>query len=153
MVSFPNEIAPQGSGEIKVKASTSGRGRNFSQSFYIFSNDKKYKKITLKISINTIPKVKIIPGKVSLWGKVGENIEEKVKIIKQKNINFNIKKIIKANGNNIEYKLEQKNPDSFTLIVKNIKKTKGTYYDVIFLKTDNAKVGTIRINVYGNIKE
>jgi len=39
------------------------------------------------------------------------------------------------------------------LIVENLKKGKGHYYDTIYLKTDSKIKPEIKIRVYGNILE
>ncbi|MGM0417835.1 MAG: hypothetical protein ACQEQS_03820 [Thermodesulfobacteriota bacterium] len=65
---------------------------------------------------------------------------------------FNIKDVITANGENIDHTLEKGENGSYTLTVINKKTTKGTYSDMIFLKTDSKVKSTLRINVFGNIK-
>ncbi|MDY0361733.1 MAG: hypothetical protein RBR08_09785 [Desulforegulaceae bacterium] len=140
-------------GEIKVKISTSGRGgQEVEQEFYAYTNDPKNRKVNLKVNANVESIVSIKPDRVHLWGNSGDKISETIKITPEKGYEFKILDIIAANGKEIEYKLEQNQNKSYSITVLNKKKDKGTYSDILFLKTDSKFKPALRINIFGNIK-
>lgn len=118
----------------------------------MYSNDEKHTKIHLEVRGNIISSVSVNPQKVHLWGNADENISKNVSITPIEGFKFNITDITPANGDNIEYKLNKKNNGAFELVITNTKKNKGSYSDILFLKTDNKDRPAIRINIYGNIK-
>jgi len=94
----------------------------------------------------------IKPGKLDLWGKTGQKIEETAIIIPNKKHPFKIKEATAANGIYIKYKLIPIKNGNIKLVVTNTRKKAGKYFDIIFLKTDNKAHSSLRINVFGNIK-
>jgi hypothetical protein len=140
-------------GEIKVKISTSGRGgHEVEEEFYAYTNDNENRKVTLKVKAKIQSVVSITPDRVHLWGNSGQKIKETVKIIPEKGYEFKIIDIVAANGKEIDYSIEKNKNNSYTLTILNKKANKGTYSDILFLKTDSKFKPAIRINIFGNIK-
>jgi len=140
-------------GEIKVKLSTSGRGGStITNEFYAYTNAKENRRILLKVTAQIKPILINQPDRVHLWGTAGSEIKEKVKITPEKGYEFKILDIVAANGKEIEFKIEENKNKSYTLTIINKKKDKGTYSDILFLKTDSKLKPAIRINIFGNIK-
>lgn len=154
VISYPKELKSGGFGKIKVKVSTSGKGgKHVTRSFFIFSNDPNNKKITLKVTGKVLPFAILEPKKASLWGKKGSEIKEEILITPQNKDGFEITDIRAANGSAIEYHLEKLKDGKFKLIIKNTRKDVGVYTDYLFLRTNSKNRNTLRVNVYGNIKE
>lgn len=140
-------------GEIKVKVPTSGRGgKTVTEEFFAYTNDDQNKRVLLKVIAQIKSVVSIQPEKVHLWGNAGEEITETIIITPQKNYEFKIIDIVAANGKEIEYKVEKLEDNSYRLFVANKKNEKGTYSDILFLKTDSKLKPALRINIFGNIK-
>jgi len=79
-----------------------------------------------------------------------------VKIVPEKKYPFKIIGSGSINPKNIRFTLEEAKPPEgvgYILIVENLKKEKGRYYDMITLKTDSNIKSLIKINVYGHIIE
>ena len=75
-------------------------------------------------------------------------------IIPEEKYPFKIVEAVANIGENINYKLEEikkSKRSEYLLTVKNLKKTKGRYFDVIILKTTSKIRPEIKIKVYGNI--
>jgi hypothetical protein len=140
-------------GEIKVKIPTSGKGgQTANEKFFVYTNIPDNKKITLKVIAKIESIVSIEPDRVHLWGNAGEKIQETIIITPKKNYEFKILDIVAANGRDIEYKIEKIKNNSFKLNITNEKTTKGTYSDILFLRTDSKLKPALRINIFGNIK-
>lgn len=140
-------------GEIKVKISTSGRGgQEVEQEFYAYTNDNENRRVILKVKAIIKSVVSITPDRVHLWGNEGQKIKETVKIVPEKGYEFTIIDIVAANGKEIDYSIEKNKNNSYTLTILNKKVNKGTYSDILFLKTDSKFKPAIRINIFGNIK-
>lgn len=98
----------------------------------------------------------IAPRNIRLRGYVGRTIKAVVKIVPEKKYPFKIIGSGSINPKNIRFTLQEaKRPEGvgYILIVENMKKEKGRYYDMISLKTDSKIKPLIKINVYGNIIE
>ena len=96
----------------------------------------------------------ISPKVVFLRGPVGKNIKKEVLIIPDKEFPFKIIDISAKYGANIEYKLERRigsTKKGYKLFLKNMKKVKGRYSDIIYLKTDSETVPELTIKIYGDI--
>ncbi|MDY0132990.1 MAG: hypothetical protein RBR53_10010 [Desulforegulaceae bacterium] len=140
-------------GEIQIIIPTSGKGgRTIVEEVYAYTNDNENKKVVLKITAKINSIVSIEPEKAHLWGKVGEEVKETIIITPRQNYEFKILDMIAANGKSIDYKLEKLENNSFSLVISNKKKEKGTYSDILFLKTDSKLKPALRINIFGNIK-
>lgn len=100
--------------------------------------------------------VTITPARVNLLGYAGQPLKAVVKIIPEEKYPFKITGTETAGQKNIRYILEQAEPTKdkgYILTVENLKKDKGQYHEVIFLKTDSKIKPLLNIGVYGNILE
>ena len=96
----------------------------------------------------------ITPPVVNLYGPIGKQIKRSATIAPEEKYPFKIVNVRAKSGKNINYKLEEiKGPKvvKYILTIENIKKEKGQYHDVIYLKTNNKIHPEIKIRVYGNI--
>ena len=120
------------------------------------TNDQKNPKLNLKVFGMVEKFVTIIPKNVTLRGFVGDQLKTTVKIIPEEKYPFKIIESKAINGKNIRFKLEEhKLPKGieYVLIVENLKKDKGRYYDNISLETDSKIRPQIRIRVNGSIRD
>lgn len=93
---------------------------------------------------------------VKLQGHVGEQIKHTINIAPNKKYPFKIINARAKVGKNIRYELKPvKHPggENYLLYVENLKKQKGRYYDIIYLKTNKRPLPEIIIRVQGNITD
>jgi len=96
----------------------------------------------------------ITPKNIRLYGKVGEPVEETVRIVPEVSYPFKILGTKAQIGRDISYQLtsEKQTPGgAYLLTVENLKQETGRYYDTIFLMTDSRVKPKISIQVYGKI--
>ena len=89
-----------------------------------------------------------------LSGSVGNKIAASVRIIPEKKYPFKIISTKTKRGKNINYNLSTESKhetDEYLLRIENLKKEKGRYHDIIYLKTDSSLQPEIRIIIVGNI--
>ncbi len=101
--------------------------------------------------------VTIMPAWVRLNGHAGTKITASVKIIPEKKYPFKIISTKARRGQNITYKLEKKKNslknDEYLLLIENSKQEPGSFFDIIYLKTDSSLQPEIKITIVGNIKK
>jgi len=122
----------------------------------VTTNDKKNLRVRLAVAGYVEKFVNIAPRIIRLRGYVGRTIKAVVKIVPEKKYPFKIIGSGSINPKNIRFTLQEaKHPGrtGYILIVENLKKEKGRYYDMISLKTDSKIKPLIKINIYGNIIE
>jgi len=98
----------------------------------------------------------IEPKAARLIGKIGEALEDDIKITPRKINPFDITEVKAEKGKNIRYQLEKsKNPGSqfYILHVTNIKPDAGRYFDKIILTTSSAISPELTIRVFGIIRD
>ncbi len=87
-------------------------------------------------------------------GPVEKQLSGSVTIIPEEKYQFKIVEATAKIGKNINYGFEEikkSQRSGYLLTVENLKKTKGSYFDTIILKTTSKIRPEIKINVYGNI--
>ena len=97
----------------------------------------------------------IIPQRVTLTGFTGESVKAQAVIIPKEKYPFNIVETGAKNGKDFCFKLKEikeSGKTEYKLLIENLKKEEGRYYDYIYLKTDSKIRPEIKIGIYGNIK-
>jgi hypothetical protein len=110
--------------------------------------------ITLTVAGFVEKFVTVTPARLILKGRSDKPLEGTVKIVLQEKYPFKIVGSKAKTGKNITYRLEdyEKGEEKgFLLIVKNQKKEKGRYFDVVTLQTDNQIYQEIVIGIHGVI--
>ena len=93
---------------------------------------------------------------VKLQGAVGEQIKRTITIAANEKYPFKIIGARAKIGKDIGYELKQmkhSGGEKYLLHVENMKKQKGRYYDIIYLKTNKRPLPEIIIRVRGNITD
>ncbi len=122
----------------------------------MYTNDPKNRKITLQLLGKVKKFVTIKPSKVFLKGIVGESISQTVLIIPEKNEVFKILQVNALKGIDLKYSLKEMASDGkkgYEIVIENIRKTEGRYYDKINMITDRTDQKPISIIVSGNIEK
>ena len=120
----------------------------------VYTNDKKKPISSLIISGRIEKFFMLSPNQVRLEGLVGKQIEHIVTITPEEKYPFKIVKASVKTGKYIRFNLKEVKGSKKTvylLSVENLRKEKGRYYDMIFLKTDNRLLPDISVRVFGNI--
>ena len=122
----------------------------------VLTNDKMNPKIYLTISGNVEKFVTIMPKRISLVGVEGQELQTIVKIIPEEKYPFKILDILAVEKSNISYQLKEINTSDrteYAIEIKNLKKDKGYYNEVIELVTDSKIKPKIKLNINGLIRE
>ena len=93
---------------------------------------------------------------VKLEGAVGEQIKRTITIAASEKYPFKIVEARAKLGKNVRYELKQMKHSGgkkYLLYVENLKKQKGRYFDIIYLKTNKKPLPEIMIRVQGNITD
>lgn len=96
------------------------------------------------------------PSQVRLEGLSGKQIKHIITITPEDKYPFKIVKASVKTGKYIRFNLKEVKRSKKTvylLSVENLRKEKGRYYDMIFLKTDNRLLPDISVRVFGNISD
>ena len=110
----------------------------------------------MTIAGNVTKFVTIIPKRTSLVGVEGQELQATVKIIPEEKYPFKILDILSIEKSNISYQLKKINtPDKteYEIEIKNLKKDKGYYNEVIELVTDSKIKPKIKLHINGIIRE
>lgn len=165
-VSYSREIPPNGEGKITMKVNTRGYGgRKLTKAIAVITNDGRKPESILTVSGNIELFATISPQVVRLNGKIGDELKSVVKITQEKKYPFAIKKIRAQEGTNIKYEFKEDKSISesqsastaqtiekkYSVIVANVKKDAGFYYDTLILETDSKIQPQIKINVMARI--
>ena len=156
-VSYTRQIPAGGEGKIYLKVNTTGYGgRRLSKSISVETNDKRRPKASLIITGRVDRFYTLSPYMVKLEGAVGEQIKRTITIAANEKYPFKIIKDRAKVGKNIRYELKEVKKTGgkkYLLTVENLKKQKGRYYDIIYLKTNKRPLPEIVIRVQGNIAD
>jgi len=98
----------------------------------------------------------LTPNMVKLEGDAGEQLKRTITIKVNEKYSFKIIEARAKVGKNIRYgfkKVKHAGGEKYILDVENLKKQKGRYYDIIYLKTDKRSLPEIMIRVQGNITD
>ena len=165
-VSYSKEIPPNGEGKITMKVNTRGYGgRKLTKAIGVITNDSRNPESILTVSGNIEKFATITPQVVRLNGKIGDELKSVIKIVPEPNYPFSIAKIKAQEGKNIKYEFREDKSVSesqsastsqnmgktYSVIVENIKKDAGFYYDVLIIETNSKIQPEIKINVMGRI--
>ena len=121
----------------------------------VFTNDPNNPKVNLTISGQVEQFAVIRPTHVSLRGFTGKQLKGSVSIIPKKKYPFKILKVRARNGKDIKFKLEEFNRSgimAYQLMIENLKKDPGRYFDVITLETDSKLRPQLEVKVYGFLR-
>jgi hypothetical protein len=138
---------------VENKKMTPGR---FRDNIRLFTTDKIQKEITIPIwgEIKTPEIAFIKPRRLTLRGSAREPVKGSVNIIPKDKYPFSITEVNPRDGKNIKCDLKEVKESGkkiYVLTVENLKKEKGSYDDMISLKTDNKDQPEIRIIVSARI--
>ena len=150
---FSKKIPPHGKGKIEVTFDSTGYQSSLAKNIIVMTNDPKNQTVTLTITGMAEPFALISPPRLFLQGRLNEDINASVSIIKLEKYPF---KIV-GNGSaerpgHISMTLDE-NDKGYELIVSNNWKKKGRYFETITLKTDSPLKPEIKIRVAGLIKD
>ncbi|MBF0411555.1 MAG: DUF1573 domain-containing protein [Desulfamplus sp.] len=165
-VNYDREILAGEEGKIRINLDTTGyANKTISKSVRVHTNDPENSIKELKISglveilVNISPRIVRLSGNGSyssnMINGMGHNIEMRVKITPSVKYPFSITALQLYDGTNInaEFKASNLPTGSWDVIVRNIRKKAGRYFDEITLKTDSKIVSDIKIKVIGNITD
>jgi hypothetical protein len=122
----------------------------------VYTDDpqKKVSKLAISGKVNRF--VNINPRYARLFGAPDKEIAVDITITPESGYPFKITEVKARNGQNIAFELKPNSDPAktgYVLSVKNLKKEKGRYSDVIYLKTDSAIKPRLQISVYGQIRD
>lgn len=155
VASFTKEIAPGSKGKISVVFDSKGSGgQDVEHKIRVETDDPKTGNFDLMVSGHVDPIVIIEPEKLILEGEAGKDIEKDINITPDSRHPF---KIISAESKkgNVEASINEvtaSNPVRYMITVKNLRKEKGEYKDILYLKTDSDIRPGISIRVIVNIR-
>jgi hypothetical protein len=120
----------------------------------VTTNDPAKPTLSLTITGQVAKLVTIRPKRIRFSGPAGKPLSTSVKIIPEKKYAFKIVEAKAKNGEHITVSIkEEKRSEGtgYVLTVQNLKKDKGSYVDMILLKTTSELRPTIQIRVFGKI--
>ena len=134
---------------VENRKKTPGR---FRDNIRLFTTDKIQKEITIPIwgEIKALEIASIKPRRLMLRGSAREPVKGSVNIVPKDKYPFSITQVKPRDGKNIKCDLkevEESGKKIYVLTVENLKKEKGSYNDMISLKTDSKDQPEIRIIV------
>jgi hypothetical protein len=122
----------------------------------ILTDDTQKPKHKLVIAGKVEKFVTVIPRAVSLRGFVGDPIKKSVSIIPEEKYKFKITNARAKNGKFIDFELEEikgAKRTEYSLTVRNLRKEKGRYSDLIILETDSKIRPNVNVRVYGYLRK
>jgi len=131
-------------------------GRRLSKTISVETNDKRKPKTSLIIAGKVDKYFTLSPNMVKLEGAVGKQIKRTITIAANEKYPFKIIGTRAKVGKDIRYELKpvkHSGEKKYLLYVENLKKQKGRYYDIIYLKTNKKPLPEIKIRVQGNITD
>lgn len=132
-------------------------GHGLTKRFRVFTNDPKAPITNLVVTGNIIGFVDVQPKRARFSGQVGNVPPQEIRIIPQDGHLFRIKELKVNRGDYVEYDIKPaingKEPpkDGYTLTVKCTRKEKGSFGDLIVVKTDLKDKPVINIPVNGRL--
>jgi hypothetical protein len=120
------------------------------------TNDKRRPRTNLIIAGIVDKFFALSPNMVKLEGAVGKQIKSTITIAANEKYPFKIIGARAKVGKDIRYELKpvkHSGGEKYLLYVENLKKQKGRYNDIIYLKTDKRHLPEIKIQVIGNITD
>ncbi len=120
------------------------------------TNDPVNETIFLEVKGPVEQVVKIDPKTVVFKGPVSNEFEQVVYITPSEKYRFSITDLVLKNGLNITADLlppGEEGDSTWQLVVKNIRKEPGRYFDTIVLATDSQTMPELKIRVFGMFTE
>ncbi|MFW6236773.1 MAG: hypothetical protein ACOC3F_00115 [Desulfosudaceae bacterium] len=155
MVSYSRSIPAGGTGKVTIRLNTRGyAGKTLSKVVRVFTNDPHTQVVHLRISGPVESFVTVSPRIVRFLGKLGESLEQRVKIVPARQQDVTITGARADSGKNIAFRLEPAEfpqGPGYWLTVTSTKDEPGTFYDYIYLTTKNKDLPELRIRVHGSI--
>jgi len=154
-VSYSRQIPSGEEGKITIKVNTKGYGgRTLKKVIKVLTDDKQTPQFDLHISGKVDKFVTIAPRVVRFNGKVGDKLKQTVTIVPEEKYFFSITDVSAKTGDNIKFTLKNikvNNLKSYTLNIENLMTTKGSYHDVLTIKTDSKIQPELKLNVMARI--
>ncbi len=155
MVSYTRSIPAGGKGKVTIKLNTKGYGgRTLSKVARIYTNDPDSQVVHLRVSGPVESFVTISPSVVRLVGAENEILEERVRIVPDSEQPFKITGARADKGRDIDFRLEPARfgeKEGYWLIITGTRQEPGSFYDYIYLETDEERVPELKVRVHGNI--
>jgi hypothetical protein len=155
VASFTQEIPPGGNGKISVVFDSKGSGgQDVEHKIRVETDDPKTGNFDLMVSGHVDPIAIIDPEKIILEGEAGKDIETGLSITPDSRHPFKVISAESKKGNIIcsINEVKESNPARYMITVKNLRKEKGEYKDIIYLKTDSDIRPGISVRVTVNIR-
>jgi hypothetical protein len=155
VASFTKEIPPGSNGKISVVFDSKGSGgQDVEHKIRVETDDPKTGNFDLLVSGHVDPIVIIDPEKITLEGEAGKDIETGLSITPDPRHPFKVISAESKKGNVIcsINEVEGSNPARYMITVKNLRKEKGEYKDILYLKTDSDIRPGISVRVTVNIR-
>lgn len=149
----PDSIAPGTSAQIVVKGDTHGYGGGiFNKTITVSTNDAIQPRIRLQLKGPVAVFARIEPGRISLLGEVGEDLQATTSIAPEPRYPFHIVKIIPdaCLADKIEVHMEP-SKGSYSIVVRNRMAQPGQYRGRIVLITDSVLRPHLTLFVIGRI--
>ena len=148
------QIPPGGEGKVNVTVKTDNAGGQYiREGVRVETNDPQRQWISLLVRGQVEAFALIGPERVSLIGRIGQDLRATVRIQPRADNPFKITGVHNKQGDKfIRYHLvEAPGEDGYRLEVENRSDKKGTYYDQIVLETDSHLRPELKILVMGRL--
>jgi hypothetical protein len=156
VASNPGQIPAGGREKISVTVSTRNRGgQKLHKGFTVYTNDPKKPQVRLQVNGRIDAYLTVAPKFVRLIGRVGQPLQQSVKITPLAGHPVTIKEVRVNQPENLHYKLKPlglpPGRAGYELVVENARQEAGNYQDRITLLTDSKEKPSITIPVYARI--
>ena len=157
MASNPGQIPAGGMEKISVTVSTRNHGgQTLHKGFTVYTNDPDKPQVRLQVSGRINAYLTVAPQFVRFIGRVGETLQQSVKITPLAGHPVTIKEVRVSQPENLRYKLKPlgrpEDKAGYELLVENARQEVGNYHDRITILTDSKEKPTITIPVYARIQ-
>jgi hypothetical protein len=155
VASYTKEIPPGKDGKISVVFDSKGSGgQDVEHKIRVETDDPETGNFDLMVTGHVDPIVIIDPEKVILEGEAGKGIETGLSITPDPRHPLKVISVESKKGNVLcsINEVKASNPARYMITVKNLRKEKGEYKDIIYLKTDSDIRPGISVRVTVNIR-
>ena len=157
MASNPGQIPAGGKEKISVTVSTRNHGgQTLQKGFTVYTNDPNNSRVRLQVKGRIDAYLTVAPQFVRFIGRVGQTLQQSVKITPLAGHPVTIKEIRVGQPENLRYKLKPlgrpEDRAGYELMVENARQEAGNYQDRITILTDSKEKPTITIMVYARIQ-
>ncbi len=130
-------------------------GKTLVKKIDVRTDDPARQRIRLTVRGEVDSVVEISPEVVRLKGTVDENVTSAVTVVPSDKYDFSILSGQVKKGEDIRAEFQKDVPSEgcWRIVVKNIRKKSGRYYDEIHLETDSELKPRVKIRVFGTITE